>query len=550
MGLPRTAAGLVVRSLRAARVLTAARLVRPYSPRVVLGVSRTLRSWGVGPAAGCIALAQRAPTRVGLVDERGELTFLAMHQRSNALADSLRRRGLRAGDTVAVMMRNHRGFLDVTLATSKLGADLLFLNTAFAAPALRALLERERPALVVHDEEFSALLDAAGEVDRVLGWTDTETWVGTWADGEGPDTVESLVAAGSSADLEPPGRASRLVILTSGTTGAPRGAARSDAGVDAAVALLSRLPLRAGGRTHIAAPLFHTWGLAHWALCLLLGSTVVLRRRFEPEDCVRAAELESCDALVVVPVMLQRILELDDDVLAGYDLSRVRVVAVSGSALPGDLPVTWMDRFGDTLFNVYGSAEVAYATVAGPADLRSVPGTAGRPPYSTVVRILDAAGDPVPTGESGRIFVGNSLLLAGYTGGGGKEVLDGLMASGDVGRLDADGLLYVEGRDDEMIVSGGENVFPQEVEDCLARHKAVREAAAVGVVDDDFGQRLRAFVVLRDPAPGPAVDERTLQAHVRDHLARFAVPREIVFLDALPRNAPGKVLKRELAART
>jgi fatty-acyl-CoA synthase len=240
--------------------------------------------------------------------------------------------------------------------------------------------------------------------------------------------------------------------------------------------------------------------------------------------------------------MLQRILQLPEEERSG-DWSFLRVVAASGSALPGDLATEWMDAFGDNLYNTYGSTEVAWATIATPADLRAAPGTAGRPPHNTVVRLYDDQGNPTAPGESGRIFVGNSMLFDGYTGGGSKQTIDGLMATGDVGRFDDAGRLFVEGRDDEMIVSGGENVFPAEVEDCLARHPAVVEAAAIGVDDADFGKRLRAFVVT-----SAEVSEDALKEHVKDSLARYMVPREIVFLDELPRNATGKVLKRELAA--
>ncbi len=519
------------------RVLARSGIIKPYSPLVLARMARTLATWGTGPAGGFTALAQRAPRQVGLVDELGELTFQEMHERSNALADSFRRRGVRAGDGVAIMCRNHRGFVDASVAAAKVGADVVYLNTAFAGPQLVDVLEREKPALVVHDEEFTGLLSGAGSVDRVLAWVDSD----------GPDvpTLEELVAAGSTADHRPPPSPSRVIILTSGTTGTPKGAPRSEAGIDAGVALLSRLPLRQGWRTHIAAPLFHTWGWAHWALAMLLGSTVVLRRKFDPEGCLEAVDSERCDSLVVIPVMLQRILQLPQERLDAYDLSRVEVVAASGSALPGDLATTWMDQYGDTLFNVYGSTEVAYATIATPEDLRAAPGTAGRPPWATVVKVLDDDGAEVAAGESGRIFVGNTLLFEGYTGGGHKDTVDGLMATGDVGRFDEEGRLFVDGRDDEMIVSGGENVYPLEVEDCLARHDAVVEAAAIGVDDDDFGKRLRAFVVLADTAGD--IDEDALKSHVKDNLARYKVPREIIVVDELPRNATGKVLKRELA---
>jgi fatty-acyl-CoA synthase len=335
-----------------------------------------------------------------------------------------------------------------------------------------------------------------------------------------------------------------VIILTSGTTGTPKGAPRSEAGIEAATALLSRLPLRSRWRCHIAAPLFHTWGWAHFALAMLLGSTIVLRRKFDPETCLQTLVEEECDSLVVIPVMLQRIMQLDKKTRDSYDLSKVKVVAASGSALPGDLSDEWMDQFGENLYNIYGSTEVAYATIASPADLREAPGTAGRPPFATVVKIFDEDGQELTDGEAGRIFVGNSILFEGYTGGGSKDLIDGLMATGDVGRFDDGGRLIVEGRDDEMIVSGGENVFPKEVEDCLSRHDAVADAAAIGVDDEDYGKRLKAFVVLAD---GSKADEDELKEFVKKNLARYKVPREIVFLDELPRNATGKVLKKDLA---
>ena len=520
-------------------VLAGAGVIRPYGPRTLLGLVGALRAWGTGLAGGFTSLALRHPDQVGLVDELGPLTFGELHRRSNALARGLRERGVGEGDSVAVMCRNHRGFVDVSVAAAKLGADALYLNTAFAGPQLVEVLDRESPTVVVHDDEFTGLLQGADVATRILAWTDEEP-------GADVVTLERLVAAGDDADLDPPERHGRTIILTSGTTGTPKGAPRSEAGIDAAVSLLSRMPLRFGWRTHIAAPLFHTWGFAHLALAMLLGSTVVLRRRFDPEECLRAAESERCETLVVIPVMLQRILALPEEVLDRHDLSTVEVVASSGSALPGDLAITWMDRFGDNLYSIYGSTEVAYASIATPEDLREAPSTAGLPPHATVVRILDEQGREVPQGTPGRIFVGNGLLFEGYTGGGHKEIVDGLMSTGDVGRFGDDGRLYVEGRDDEMIVSGGENVFPKEVEDCLARHPDVVEVAAVGVDDDDFGKRLRAYVALR---PDVEPSEEDLREWVKQNLARYKVPREIVFLDELPRNATGKVLKRELDPR-
>jgi fatty-acyl-CoA synthase len=244
--------------------------------------------------------------------------------------------------------------------------------------------------------------------------------------------------------------------------------------------------------------------------------------------------------------MMQRILELPAETLAKYDLPTLRVTAASGSALPGELATKWMDTFGDNLYNLYGSTEVAWATIATPEDLRAAPGTAGRPPRGTAVRIVDAEGREVEPGKTGRIFVGNEMAFEGYTGGGSKENLGGLLSSGDVGHFDAGGRLFIDGRDDEMIVSGGENVFPREVEDLLHEHDAVDEVAVIGVEDEQFGQRLKAFVVV---SQGAEVGADELKDLVKANLARYKVPREIEFLDELPRNATGKVLKRELAER-
>ncbi len=276
---------------------------------------------------------------------------------------------------------------------------------------------------------------------------------------------------------------------------------------------------------------------------MALSSTLVLRRKWTPEGMLSAVAEHGCTVLAVVPVMLARTLEQPDEVVERYDVSTLRVIAASGSALPGELALRVMDRFGDVLYNLYGSTEVAWATIATPADMRAAPGTAGRPPAGTVVRLYDPDGDVVARGETGRIFVGNEMAFDGYTGGGGKELVDGLLSTGDVGHFDAAGRLFVDGRDDEMIVSGGENVFPREVEDLLADHACVEEAAVIGVDDEQFGQRLLAFVVVRG---GRATDQDELKAFVKANLAGFKVPREVRFLDELPRNATGKVVKREL----
>jgi acyl-CoA synthetase (AMP-forming)/AMP-acid ligase II len=515
-------------------------LLKPIRPDKLGRVVERYIRWGASPALGSAANAITQPDGIAIVDEAGTLTWERTHRRSNALARALRDEGVGPGDGVAVMCRNHRYFIEATMACAKLGAVALYLNTAFAGPQLADVMEREHPAAMIYDQEFIELLSGAGKgLRRFVAWEER--------DGTDQTTLEELISGSHGEDLDPPPEHGRYVILTSGTTGTPKGAQRSEPeGLGALAALLSKIPRRSGETVMIAAPLFHSWGFLHFILSLPTAATMVLRPKFDPEDTLQATAEHRARVLAVVPVMMQRILALPEEAKRRYDLSALEVTAASGSALPGELATNWMDEFGDNLYNLYGSTEVAWATVATPEDMRAAPGTAGRPPRGTVIRIVDENGDDVPQGDTGRIFIGNQMAFEGYTGGGDKEHLGDLLSSGDLGHFDEGGRLFIDGRDDEMIVSGGENVFPREVEDLLSEHEAVVEAAAIGVEDDEFGQRLRAFVVKADAAD---VSEDDLKGHVRANLARYKVPREIVFVDELPRNATGKVLKRELAER-
>ncbi len=534
--------GRATDALFAAGTIARTGLVRPTRPDRVARIAAAYSRYGSSPAVGYAIGAIRQPDDIAIVDERGTLTFAEVQRRTDALASAFAARGIRPGDGVAILCRNHRGFIETTVACAKLGAHCLYLNTMFAAPQIADVVERERPVALVFDEEFTEMVAGAGAgLPRYVSWHDTPTAPAP----AGTELVEDLIASAPTGPPPPPEEKSRFVILTSGTTGTPKGATRrSPDSLAPFAALLSKIPLRARSRFMIAAPLFHSWGFLHLNLALGLGCGVVLRRRFEPEAILADTARHRCRTLVVVPVMLQRILDLGEETIRRYDLSALETIDVSGSALPGDLAVRVMDVFGDVLYNLYGSTEVAWATIATPEDMRAAPGTAGRPPHGTIVRLYDDAGQEVPQGATGRIFVGSQLQFEGYTGGGMKDVIGGLMSSGDVGHFDAGGRLFVDGRDDEMIVSGGENVFPREVEDLLADHPDVDEAAVVGVPDEGWGQRLAAFVVTR---PGAQLDEAAVKRHVKDNLAGYKVPRDVRFLDALPRNATGKVLKRELA---
>jgi fatty-acyl-CoA synthase len=499
---------------------------------------KALNQYGQLGAAATVA-AIRHGDRTGLIDELGSLTFTELNDRSDAIASVLRDRGVGEDDCVGILCRNHRGFLDITFAAAKLGARALYLNTDFGGPQLRDVCAREEVTLLVHDEEYDPLV---GEVPARHG-----TLV-AWNEGDlaaGRETLESLIAAGSGRVPPPPSRHAKVVLLTSGTTGTPKGAPRSSSRSLAPIgALLSKVPYRSGEATYVAPPMFHGVGYTQTILAVALGSTTITHRRFDSERVLDAVTEHRPTGLVVVPVMLRRIVSRLEDEPGRWDTSSLRIVFVSGSQLEAELVRRAQRTIGDKLHNFYGSTEVAYATFATPEDLRAAPGTAGRVPFGAVVRLYDADGRPVEgPHRTGRIFVGNTFQFDGYTGGGTKEVIDGLMSTGDVGHFDEAGRLFVDGRDDDMIVSGGENLFPGEVEELLVTHPSIEEAAVIGVDDPDFQKRLAAYVVLRE---GHELTEEEVRDFVKQHLARFKVPRDVVFLDALPRNPSGKVLKRTL----
>ena len=513
-------------------------MVRPELPHRLAQILLAFERYGL--LGGAVAIgAIRHGDRVVIRDELGDITYRELDERSNALANAWRERGLKAGDGVAILARNHRGFLDAVFAAAKCGARIVLLNTSFAGPQIREVAAREGTDLLVHDDEYGEMLEGIDPTHgRWRAWTDDRKGA--------DDTLEWLIANSSTSAPPKPATGPKIVILTSGTTGTPKGAPRSEPrSLSMVGGLLSRVPFRARETTELSVPMFHALGLAHLAFGLALGSTLVVHRRFDPAQTLDSLERNEATAMIVVPVMLQRILDLGDDVVAKRDLDALRIIFVSGSQVGPELCKRALKAFGPVIYNLYGSTEIAYATIATPQDLSNEPATVGRVVRGSIVKILDDDGSEVRQGESGRIFVGNAGQFEGYTGGETKEQLGGLMSSGDVGHFDANQRLFIDGRDDEMIVSGGENVFPGEVEDLLAGHEAIEEAAAVGIDDERFGQRLKAFVVVRD---GKQLSEDDVKAYVKDNLANYKVPREVVFIDELPRTLTGKVLKRELPA--
>ncbi|BDH59679.1 acyl-CoA synthetase [Tsukamurella sp. PLM1] len=521
------------------------RVVDPARPDVALRALGYNRKYGP-QAALVIKGAAESPDRVAIVDERGTLTYAQYEAQSNALARGLRASGLKAGDVIAVLARDHRGLMLVISAAARAGLRLAMMNTGFAKPQFAEVCEREKVQAVFHDGEFTALLDALPEeMPRYLTWVDDADAVP-----EGAVTIEELGAGRDASRVPPPAQQGGFIILTSGTTGLPKGATRSKVPSLATAMLVDRIPFRRRGTIVIASPIFHSTGFAMWSAGMSVGCTTVTMRRFDPENTLKLIADNKADMLVAVPTMLTRMLSLPAETLAKYDTRSLRAVVVAGSAVSPELSEKFQDVFGDVLYNVYGSTEVAVATVATPKNLRAAPGTVGRPPVLTTVRLYDENDRLVEgVGKRGRVFVRAGAPFEGYSDGRTKQIIDGHLSSGDMGHWDEHGLLHIDGRDDDMIVSGGENVYPLEVENLLVTRDDVVEAAVIGVPDPEFGQRLRAFVVLEGGAPADdAVEELTkeLKDFVRANLARFKVPRDVVYLDRLPRNPTGKMVKREL----
>ncbi|WP_344589918.1 AMP-binding protein [Actinomadura vinacea] len=517
---------------RATKAMWDVGALRPVRPDRAVRLPLPYFRYGPVPATVEAMAALRFPRRTALIDERGTLTHAELDRRAAGLAAALRARLSRPGERVGVLCRNHRGFVEAVLAASRLGNDVVLLNTDFSGAQLGEVARREGVGLLIHDAEFDPVVDEAG-----LGGPR----IHAWHDGTGAhETIDDLAG---TAPLRPrPERPSRVIVMTSGTTGTPKGA-RHDLSLGSllpvALSHMVRVPVRSGAPIVVAPPLFHVLGFAYMSVALGTGMPLVLFRRFDPKQILDAIEEHGAETLVAVPVMLRRLLDVPD----GPRPASLRVVVCGGSALHPHLSEAFMDAFGEVVHNVYGATETGWATIATPRDAREAPGTVGRPSFRITVRILDGDGNELPAGEVGEIHTGGGLRFAGYTGGGGKRVRDGLTGSGDLGHFDAAGRLFVDGRADDMIVSGGENVFPAEVEDLLGGHPGVAEVAVTGVDDERWGQRLAAYVVR---APGATVTGDDLKDLVKRRLARYKAPRDVHFVDELPRTGTGKIRTRAL----
>ncbi len=535
-----------------------------YAATRLFGVGR----WGPGVAAMVSSAAHRFPCRTVIEDDAGSLTYFELDRQVTSLASVLRHRA-ESEQTVGILARNHRGFVIAQIAAERAGLDLVLLSTALPVPLLRDVVTSEGIGVIVADREFlplvgEALADLEGRTPIVV---QADDFMADDSDaalaGPGIERISNLIDRW--AWVPSPRRRSVLTLLTSGTTGAPKGARRNNRAAPGseALALFEEVPYRVGDLYLIAPPLFHAWGLSQLTIALATASTVILRRRFDPDEIVETLRSREVDVLAVVPLMLRRILNsIDADATDGTATDRTgpdrtgpgtggsagmnppRIVGSSGNVLSGDLSIEWMDRFGDRLYNFYGSTETGIGTIARPSDMRRAPGTVGRAPRGVTLSILDEEGMPLPPGETGTIFLSSSQQFDGYSDGSDRERNGSLMASNDLGYLDDHGLLHVNGRDGDMIVTGGENVFPHAVEEVLERQTGVDLAAVVGLPDTEFGQRIAAFVV---PRPGEDLDVDRLRAEVSKELLGFMVPKEFHVVEALPMTTTGKVIRHQLA---
>jgi acyl-CoA synthetase (AMP-forming)/AMP-acid ligase II len=517
----------------AARALLRSGLLTPPSPAAGVRLLRAARRGGTNPYTLLAVAAARWPNRSAIVDDDGALCYRALQRRAEALARRLAGDGAGPGRAVGVMCRNGRGFAEGFFAAALLGADVVLVNTEFRTDALAAVLSGHRITAMVADDEFAGRVRAADPSVSVV-------------DPARPPGV-------TSHDGDPRPRVAapgRIVLLTSGTTGTPKGVPRTPqlrSAVGVWVTILDRTRLHTGSRISVAMPMFHGLGLGMLMITVALGGTVLTQRHFDAEAALAQASLQRADAFTAVPVVLARILDLPERVRARNPVPHLRVVMSSGDRLDPTLGQRFMDTYGDILYNGYGSTEVGIGALATPADLRDAPETVGKPVAGCVVRILDKRDRPVGPRVTGRIFVGGDLAGEGYAGGAGagaaKAVVDGMTSTGDMGYLDDAGRLYVVGREDDMIISGGENVYPRAVQNALAAHPDVADNAVVGVPDERFGHRLSAFVVLQ---PGRGTDVAALREYLTDRVSRFEQPRDIQIVALIPRNAAGKVVRSEL----
>ncbi|MFC9898290.1 AMP-binding protein [Nocardia sp. NPDC127579] len=505
-------------------------------PDRALRQSLRLVCQGFTPSGGFAVAAARSPDRLALVDHWGACSYAGIDRRARTLACALSRLGFGRRDTFGLLARNHIETVECLVAAGRLGADVVLLDAGLSPRRIAQIAARGGLSAVFVDGDLEALVSEV-HPDVVVFSTDGASSV------PGRVAVEDMIVAGRKRSRAPR-RSGRIVVLTSGSGDSPKGAWRSRSkGFAAVAAIRSRIPFRTGETMLITVPLTHSWGLVALQAGVALRATIVLPDFADAEECLRQIAIQGVTVLVTAPAMLRALLDLPVEVLTRYDISSLRMVVSCGAPLAGATVLRFLGVFGDILYNVYGSTEASVVSVADPVDLRISPETVGKPPRGTTVAALGPDRQPVPIGAVGRIFVRNHWLFDGYVDAVPPDDCDGLLDTGDLGYLDVSGRLFLLGRADETIRARGGTVFARPIEEALEMLPQVREAAVLGIPDDDLGQRLTAFVVC-----GGGLDPEAIRHYLRHRLGRRFVPHEVNFLNALPRSGTGTVLKRLLAA--
>jgi fatty-acyl-CoA synthase len=497
--------------------------------------------------------AGNTPERTALIYRDQRYSYRELDAQMDVVAAALHARGVGAGDAVVLMLKNCPEFLMMQGGAGRVGAAAVSASWRSTAKELAYLLDNCAARALVIDASVAAV--AREVVPRFEQRLQGRVFVvGEGAAEAGFSSYEGLVRGGHAGDKPSyPARddEARVVIYTSGTTGKPKGAVRSfgTRGGDVIMRFFAETGMRYG-QTHLAVcPLYHSTAFGFVNLSFVLGSTVVLLDGFEPELVFDAIERHRVEHVALVPTMLHRLLAAGAEARQRRDLSSLRAIFTGGAPLAGPLAKRTMDAFGDILFNFYGSTETGLVTVATPQELRRAPGTIGHALAGNALRLLQPDGRQAPAGHPGELYVKNGNLVDGYHGNEeatAASMRAGYFSVGDIAVQNDEGLYFLKGRKHDMIISGGVNVYPREVEVVLLGHEAVAEAAVVGVADEEWGERVCAFVALHEDEH---CDEAELLAACRATLSGPKCPREIVFVDALPRNPTGKVLRRELRAR-
>lgn len=488
--------------------------------------------------------AASRPHEPAIADSSRRLTWQELDRRIDRLAVGLRDRlGLGPGDAAVLVMRNRIEMIEAQTALARIGGAAVAVSWRSTREELEYLVGHSGARAVFVE---SAVGDAAEEAKPLLAGVPEGNFVSIGGSRPGFVDYESLIEESRQERID--GQEGSVVIYTSGTTGKPKGAVRRfpQEMVWAVLHVLDELPIRSDDRHLAVCPMYHSTAFGFIAFTLTLGGSVVIEPGFDPERFLAAIERHRVTTTAVVPTMLHRILELPATVRAKYDTRSLNAIFSGGAPLSGTLARRVIEEFGHVLYNFYGATETGLNTLATPEELLRSPGTIGHAIRENEIRLLDEHGREVADGETGELWVRSGMLVEGYhddRAATEASMREGFFSVGDLAHRDDNGLFHIDGRKRDMIITGGVNVYPAEVEEVLHRHPHVAEAAVVGVEDDEWGERVRACVVPRDE-----LDPVELLAWAKRHLAGPKVPREVRLLDELPKNPTGKVLKRHLRA--